>query len=198
VVGLLQLGPAVHRLAHRRLVVLLLVARPGLSFGVGPAVRAAYNADSRGNLTPRGAPMAKAKGGGQPNGGENTSAYFRKVFKESPKLLKTRSNEEVLKRWLADHPGEKEVPAQVRNSLMNVKSALRKRGRKRGQRREEARVRAGGEPATEKKLAGGLESLEEHIDECLTVAKVLDRQGLDHVIRLLRQARNEVVWKIGQ
>jgi hypothetical protein len=40
--------------------------------------------------------------------------------------------------------------------------------------------------------------LEEHIDDCLTVAKLLDREGLGHVIRLLRQARNEVVWKLGQ
>jgi hypothetical protein len=32
----------------------------------------------------------------------------------------------------------------------------------------------------------------------LTAAKVLDRQGLAHVIPLLRQARDEVVWKIGQ
>jgi hypothetical protein len=30
------------------------------------------------------------------------------------------------------------------------------------------------------------------------VARVIDREGLGHVIRLLRQARNEVVWKLGQ
>jgi hypothetical protein len=144
--------------------------------------------------------MAKAKdGNGKANGAESVSAYFRKVFDESPKLLKTRSNDEVLQRWLKDHPGETEVPRQVRNSLMNVKSVLRKRGRKRGRRQEEAREKATGvKPAPRTKVANALEELEEHIDDCLTVAKLLDRQGLEHVIRLLRQARNEVVWKIGQ
>ena len=44
----------------------------------------------------------------------------------------------------------------------------------------------------------GLESLEEQIDECLTLAKNLDREGLSSVINLLRRARNEVVWKIGE
>jgi hypothetical protein len=142
--------------------------------------------------------MAKAKGS-QPNGGESVSGYFRKVFEESPKLLKTRSNDEVLRRWLKDHPGEKEVSAQVRNSLMNVKSLLRKKGRKRVRRQEEERERATGVKAAPRtKVANALEELEEHIDECLTAAKVLDREGLAHVIRLLRQARNEVVWRLGQ
>jgi hypothetical protein len=30
------------------------------------------------------------------------------------------------------------------------------------------------------------------------LAKHLDREGLGEVIRLLRRARNEVVWKMGQ
>jgi hypothetical protein len=142
--------------------------------------------------------MAKAKDG-QPNGGESVSGYFHKVFQESPKLLKTRSNDEVLQRWLKDHPGETEVPAQVRNSLMNVKSLLRKRGRKQGRRREEERERATGVKAAPRtQEANLLEELEQRIDDCLTAAKLLDREGLAHVIRLLRQARNEVVWKLGQ
>jgi hypothetical protein len=44
----------------------------------------------------------------------------------------------------------------------------------------------------------GLEALEEQIDECLTFAKRLDREGLQDVIVLLRRARNAVVWKAGQ
>ena len=34
------------------------------------------------------------------------SGYFRQVFKENPKWLEGRSNDEVLARWLKDHPGE--------------------------------------------------------------------------------------------
>jgi hypothetical protein len=43
-----------------------------------------------------------------------------------------------------------------------------------------------------------LELLEEQIDDCLILAKHLDREGLDSVIKLLRRARNEVDWKVGQ
>ena len=146
--------------------------------------------------------MAKGKGdkaAGKPDEGESVSGYFRKVFAEDPKLLKSRSNEELLRRWLADHPGEKEVPNRVKNSLMNVKSILRKRGRRRGNRQEAQRLQAAGvTPTPARRIGRGLEELEEHIDECLTVAKIIDRQGLGQVIRLLRQARNEVVWKLGQ
>jgi hypothetical protein len=146
--------------------------------------------------------MGKAKddqAAGKPNGGESASGYFRKVFEEDPKLLKSRSNEELLQRWLSDHPGEKEVPTRVKNILMNVKSVLRKSGRRRGKRHDDKRQpAAGATPKPAKGLARGLEELEEHIDECLTVARILDREGLGHVIRLLRQARNEVVWKLGQ
>ena len=39
------------------------------------------------------------------------------------------------------------------------------------------------------------ETLEELIDDCLLIAKDLDQEGLDLVIRLLRKARNQVVWK---
>ena len=42
----------------------------------------------------------------------------------------------------------------------------------------------------------GLEALEEQIDECLTMARNLDREELESVIHLLRRARNEIVWKL--
>jgi hypothetical protein len=48
------------------------------------------------------------------------------------------------------------------------------------------------------KPAHKLELLEEQIDDCLSLAKSLDREGLGEIIRLLRGARNKVVWKMGQ
>src|SRR5580700_4939572 len=59
--------------------------------------------------------------------------YFRAIFQENPKLLKKRSNDELYERWLKDHPGEKEVPANVRQSLSNLKSILRHRRKVRRQ-----------------------------------------------------------------
>jgi hypothetical protein len=43
-----------------------------------------------------------------------------------------------------------------------------------------------------------LEVLEEQIDDCLSFAKRLDKDGLADVIGLLRRARNGVVWMAGQ
>lgn len=151
--------------------------------------------------------MAKRKAGkGEAaDGGESISGYFRKVFKENPKLLTGRSNDELLQRWLKDHPGETEVPKKVKANLSNIKSVLRKKGRK-GRRSAAPAAGTGSISAhglTASKTRGvrgvrGLEQLEEQIDDCLTLAKNLDREGLADVISHLRTARNRVVWKTGQ
>ena len=132
-----------------------------------------------------------------PKDGETVSGYFRKVFHEKPKLIRGHSNQELLQRWLADHPGEKEVPERVKQILSNVKSVLRKKGRER--RAAKAQPAESVVTTAPRKAAGrSLEPLEEQIDDCLSLAKHLDRDGLGHVIQLLRRARNEVVWKQGQ
>jgi hypothetical protein len=131
---------------------------------------------------------------------DSVSGYFRKIFEENPKLLKGRSNEELLKRWRADHPGHKEVPEKIKNNLANIKSVLRKQGRKKGAKSAEVvlPVAAASEVAKSKHTPRGLEALEEQIDDCLGFAKRLDREGLADVIGLLRRARNGVVWKAGK
>ena len=134
------------------------------------------------------------------NNHESIAGYFRKVFAETPKLLKTRSNAELLERWLADHPGEKKVPDSVKTSLSNIKSVLRSKKRKR-RKAKAAAAEIGTGPvvvAVKKPKTSVLETLEERIDDCLTAARNLDKEGLEDVIRLLRKARNAVVWKIGQ
>jgi hypothetical protein len=154
--------------------------------------------------------MAKRKTIGQatpataPEQGESVSGYFRKVFEEYPKLLDSRSNAELLERWLRDHPGEKEVPERVRQNLANIKSVLRKNRRKKPGRKKAARPADAPAPTTPavatvpRKGLKGLEALEEQIDECLTMARGLDREGLADVILMLRKARNAVVWKMGE
>jgi hypothetical protein len=136
--------------------------------------------------------------------GENTAGYFRRIFKENPKLLQGRSNEMILTRWLADHPDQTEVPQTIKNNLSNLKSIVRSKKRKKVARRaEEAQPDAPtSQPAVPvaRKATGTtrLDVLELQIDECLILAKNLDREGLEIVINHLRRARNEVVWKIGQ
>jgi hypothetical protein len=131
--------------------------------------------------------------------------YFRKILEENPKLLKTRSNDKLLQRWLEDHPGETEVPNRVKQGLSNIKSHLRKKRRGRSGRKAQAESVEVAAPAagqapweTSHPAAKELEGLEVQIDDCITLAKNIDRSELDNVIDLLRRARNQVVWKIGQ
>src|SRR5207302_80313 len=86
--------------------------------------------------TPRGSPMAKTNGKKGENAAssadrETTSGYFRRILKENPKLLKKGSNPELFERWLKGHPGQKEVPNNVKAILHNLKSVLRKKRRQR-------------------------------------------------------------------
>jgi hypothetical protein len=146
--------------------------------------------------------MAKRKAPQANDGesGESVAGYFREIFKQNPKLLKVKSNEEVLNRWLTDHPGHSAVPKNVKGSLSNIKSVLRSK------KRRKAAKQAGGTPATglDQKSMGtvpsgpsDLEKLEHQIDECMMAASLLDRKSLASVIHHLRLARNEVVWKLG-
>jgi hypothetical protein len=144
---------------------------------------------------------APAQGDGQGQAGaETVSGYFRKLFEQNPKWLAERSNQALLDRWLRDHPGQQEVPEPVKQNLANVKSVLRKKLReKSGGAGRASQPAAAASPAeAPRQGVRRLESLEEQIDECLVLAKELDREGLASVIALLRRARNEVVWKMGE
>ena len=138
----------------------------------------------------------------QTNGpGETTAGYFRKVFGEHPEWLAGPSNADVFARWLQDHPGHAEVPEKIKQNLFNIKSILRKQGRKKPRRKK--KEGQAGEVTTitvaaPRKRVHGLESLELAIDDCLTRARQMDKEGLADVIGLLRQARNAVVWMLGE
>src|SRR2546421_603109 len=100
--------------------------------------------------------------------------YFRRIYKENPKLLKVRSNEEMFRRWLADHPEHAEVPEKVKSGLANLKSMMRNaKKKKRAKRKEEAKAAAAtphgnGAPVLHISVAK-LEALEQQIDDCLAM-----------------------------
>ena len=135
--------------------------------------------------------------------GENISGYFRKLFEQNRAWLESRSNDDVLAQWLKDHPDQKTVPDRVKQNLSNVKSVMRKKLRSKSGRKKGTQPAASSTPTapiTEvpRKTIRGLDSLEGQIDDCLTFARRLDREGLANIIVLLRRARNEVVWKLGE
>jgi hypothetical protein len=126
--------------------------------------------------------------------GESVGGYFRKLFRENPEWLRTKSNDQVVARWKADHPG-KEFTSKIRANLSNIKSTERKKGRiksgKKGGRK------AG--PVTKANSADDrMEHLELYIDRCLSLARQINEKKLHSVISHLRNARNEVVWELGK
>jgi hypothetical protein len=121
------------------------------------------------------------------------AGYFRKVFAARPEWLNEKSNDLVLAKYRADHglPPDAPVKKNVKANLANLKSVLRKKSRRGG-------TAASATTMASTRSGHRLEKLEEMIDDCLSVAKNLDREALEQIIGLLRRARNEVVWKIGE
>ena len=154
--------------------------------------------------TTNGVEETEAAGGAGEGGerGESIAGYFRRLFKENPHYLKERSNEPLLRRWLDDHPGFDTVPDNVKVGLQNVKGVLRRKLAERKGRRQAAAAAESPQAGQASPRAGRrapsreLEALEERIDDCLTLAKSLDREGLAEIIEVLRQARNEVVRRL--
>ena len=146
--------------------------------------------------TRRSGRVVAANGDVSARGGESLSSYFHKIFAENPRWVRSRSNKALLKRWLADHPGETEMPPRVKASLFNVKSLLRRK-RQRRRRTEDAAAAAPERASMSRSAVRDLQGLEENIDECLILARSIDRVSLETVINHLRRARNEVVLRAG-
>lgn len=124
--------------------------------------------------------------------GESVMGYFRQVFEKHPEWVKEKSNDLVLAQYRQDKGLATDAPvdARIKQNLANTKSIMRKHSRTGGKARLQAAV-AG--------LSGKrLESLEILIDDCIILAKNLDREALHRVIDHLRTARNIVVWRLGQ
>jgi hypothetical protein len=124
----------------------------------------------------------------------SVAGYFRQVFEAQPEWLKEKSNDPILAKYRIDHgmSADEPVDKRVKANLANLKSVLRKKSRRKG------KAAVGGKAVAPTRSGHRLEVLEEAIDDCLTLAKNHDRDALEHIISLLRRARNEVVWKIGE
>ncbi len=131
---------------------------------------------------------------------ESMSGFFREEIRKHRNLLNDKgSNKILIQKWLDAHPGEP-LPKSIRSNLANLKSNMRKK--KRGRKRAAAAVLEANSTSPSisikkvKVSVRSLESLEEAIDDCMTAAKNIDREGLAHVIQALRKARYHVGWKM--
>src|SRR5437016_2659741 len=110
---------------------------------------------------------------------KTVSGYFRKVFAERPEWLAETSNDVILARYREDHnlaPDAKLNP-KIKQNLANVKSLLRHKDRDTAGGAEKSKARIAAVAAMHSPRSAvrgansGLETLEEMIDDCLTMAK---------------------------
>lgn len=137
-----------------------------------------------------------------PDKAESTAAYWKRILLERPRLINSKRGNEVLREiWMTDHPGHAEVPANIIANLSNVKSLLRSK-RHKGKRvaaaAEQEETPAAAAPVKTPARQRALAALEDRIDDCLMLARDLNRPDLATVIDRLRRARNEVVVQIGE
>ena len=125
---------------------------------------------------------------------KSVGGYFRTVFASHPEWLRGKSNAPLLAQYRKDKgmAEDAKVPNNIKANLANIKSVLRKEGRIKTGRKMISVKAVKAVPGTK------MEALEELIDDCMTLAKNIDREGLANVISKLRSARNEVVWKTGK
>jgi hypothetical protein len=127
-----------------------------------------------------------------------TSAYFRRILTDKPEWLREKSNDLILDQYRRDKGKNPDAPIsiKVRNILSNIKSVIRKELGMGAYAGRKARALAKTTPSGG--LTQRLEDLEEQIDECMVKAISISAEIMESVIRLLRKARREVVWKLGQ
>lgn len=133
---------------------------------------------------------------GKKESGETSYTYFRRLLQSKPQWLEEKSNAVIIAKYRSDHGLAEDavIEKKVLNNLANQKSVLRKELRE----AQAAKSGAVAVAAPTGRSSNRLEALEEMIDDCLTMAKNQDRELLGNVIGLLRRARNEVVWKLGE
>lgn len=135
--------------------------------------------------------MAKMKRGPETIGG-----YFRQLFTEHQDLLKLRTNPEIQALWEKDHPNER-MTERIKNNMSNVKSQMRKKFRKGGRKAKASQsTLIAIHPANSRRP--NLVGLEVAIDDCMMMAKVINREALNQVLEHLRRARNLVVYQGGE
>jgi hypothetical protein len=127
--------------------------------------------------------------------------WFRQYFRDHPGAVGTRSNEEVIRSWRHDHPGQ-DFDNKIQAAMTNVKSNERKKLKlgRRGRKKKAAADGTAPAPARVRTPSGTLERLELAIDRCLEVARAHEEadEDMKRVVNSLRAARNGVVWILGK
>jgi hypothetical protein len=131
---------------------------------------------------------------GRKRKGPSLLGIFKDYFTEHPDWLQTRANDSVVARFAADHP-DIAVDKRVKQAMFNAKNYMKKGNKgKRGRRAKVAIINAA--IASPQPKTSALQILENHVDDCLAMARTIGKESLGAVISHLHRARNMLVLKI--
>jgi len=121
---------------------------------------------------------------------------FRQYFRDHPEWLQVKKNDAVLAKFAADHP---KIPLnkKVKQAMANAKNLERHGGTTgtKGKHRKIAKMQAM-MAANGRGAGNALQLLEDHVDDCLAMAKQIGMGQIGDVIRHLHRARNILVVAI--
>ena len=126
--------------------------------------------------------------------GPSLAGIIKQYFRDHPEWLAAVETSAVVAQFKKDHPN-KEVNKKVMQAIYNTKSTMKK-GATGAAKRKQTKVAANQAVVAAKKagtLRAPLTMLEEQIDDCMILAKQIDRERLHNVLGHLRSARNTVV-----
>jgi hypothetical protein len=131
---------------------------------------------------------------GRKRKGPSLLGIFKDYIAANPQWLKTRSNDEAMAKFAAEHP-ELPVDKRVKQAMFNAKNYMKKGhvGR-RGRRARVAEINAAMASSAPKTSA--LQLLENHVDESLAMARTIGKESLGKIIDHLHRARNMLVLMI--
>jgi len=131
---------------------------------------------------------------GRKRKGPSLLGIFKDYFGERPDWLNIRNNDDVMAKFAADHPNI-EADKRVKQAMFNAKNYMKKG--KKGRRGRKAKVAAiNAAMASSHPKTGALQMLENHVDDCLAMARAIGKDSIAPVISHLHRARNMLVLKI--
>jgi hypothetical protein len=124
---------------------------------------------------------------------KSLAAVFKQYYAEHPEWLEGDGNAKAVAQFEQDHPGRK-ANSQVRQAMYNVKSALKK-GETGASTMPQKKTASRDIAAVHRTTRANepLSLLEEQIDDCMSLAKLIGKERMRNVLVSLHRARNEVV-----
>lgn len=127
--------------------------------------------------------------------GPSLLGIFKEYFRANPDWQQRRTNEAIMEKFSKEHPAI-EVTPRVKQAMFNAKNQMKRGGGGTSSKAAKVSEMRAEVAKPNRKPAGALQLLEDHVDDCLAMAKQIGREEIGDVINHLHRARNILVTKI--